>query len=354
MKIQKSELATKINMVKNIVPKQTPVEAIQGVLIEGGYLIANNMETAAKVKIEGTTDEAFIIPNKAFNLINSLPDGEVEITPGKGFITIKEGSIKNKFATRDAADFQKPNIEKAEDSRSFVINSEDFLRSVRRVAFAISDGDGRGPTNTLCLRAKDGALNYIGLDGHIVAWDKMDYEGEFELLIPRNTVERLLSIGLTGDMTIEYSAKGALFITESCEVSTRLVTGTYFDVSKMLSVGTLHAAVRKASMVEALNRIKTCVSDDKQAVKLTFTKETLNIAMKNSITDYNEEMPLIHEMEDGLVIAFNPKLLSECIKAMDGEEVNMIFTGAKAPLIIRTDVSEFLTVVLPVNVGGAA
>ncbi|MCR5329607.1 MAG: DNA polymerase III subunit beta [Lachnospiraceae bacterium] len=354
MRIQKSELAGKINNVKNIVPKSTTIEAIQGVLIEGSYLIANNMETAAKVKIDGSTDTPFIIPNSAFNLISSLPDGEMEITPGKGCITIKEGSIKNMFSTREATDFQKPNIEKSDESKSFVINSEDFLRSIKRVAFAIGDNDSKGPTSSLCLRAKEGMLNYIALDGHIVAWDQMEYEGDFELLIPRNTVDKLLSIGLEGDMTIEYSSKGALFITEECEVSTRLVSGTFFDVSKMLSVGTLHTTIKKAAMVEALNRIKTCVSNDSQAVKLAFTKDSLNIAMRNSITDYNEEIMLTKDIEDELTIAFNPKLLSECIRAMDGEEVNMTFNGAKAPLMIRTDSSAFLTVVLPVNLGGAA
>ena len=351
MKIEKSELATKLSMVKSIVPKQTPLVAIQGVLIEEGYLIANNMETAAKVKIEADTERPFIIPDKAFNLISSLPDGEIEITPGDGYIMIKAGKVKNRFTTRNGSDFQRPNIEKSEDSKSFVIKAEDFLRSVKRVAFAIGD-DSR--VNTLCLRAKDGSLNYIGLDGHIVAWDKMDYEGEFELLIPKNTVSKLLSIGLSGDMTIEYTNNSALFITEECEVSTRLANGAFFDVNKMLSTGTHHTTIQKSSMVEALNRIKMLISDDKQPVKFSFSKDSVNISMRNTITDYNEDISLVKDIEEDLTIAFNPRLLNECMKAMESEEVNMVFTGAKAPLTMRTDGSEFLTVILPVNLGGAA
>lgn len=27
------------------------------------------------------------------------------------------------------------------------------------------------------------------IDGHVLAWDKVDYDGEFELLIPKNTID---------------------------------------------------------------------------------------------------------------------------------------------------------------------
>ena len=122
----------------------------------------------------------------------------------------------------------------------------------------------------------------------------------------------------------------------------------------MLSTGTHHTTIQKSSMVEALNRIKMLISDDKQPVKFSFSKDSVNISMRNTITNYNEDISLVKDIEEDLTIAFNPRLLNECMKAMEGEEVNMVFTGAKAPLTMRTDGSEFLTVILPVNLGGAA
>ena len=97
MKLQKAELAQKLNKIKGVVPKKTTMPVLQGVLVMDGYLIANNTEMTVKAKIEGIEGESFIIPEKAFDLINNLPDGEMEISAtANNTITIKADKIKNK------------------------------------------------------------------------------------------------------------------------------------------------------------------------------------------------------------------------------------------------------------------
>ena len=101
MKIQKTELAAKLNQIKGVVPKKTTMPILQGILVKEGYLIANNLEMTIKAKLEGTEDECFIIPERAFDLINNLPDGEIDITISSGnTMTIKADKIKNKYQTR--------------------------------------------------------------------------------------------------------------------------------------------------------------------------------------------------------------------------------------------------------------
>lgn len=50
MKIQKTELATKLNQIKGVVPKKTTMPILQGILVKEGYLIANNLEMTVKAK----------------------------------------------------------------------------------------------------------------------------------------------------------------------------------------------------------------------------------------------------------------------------------------------------------------
>ena len=80
MKVQKTELAAKLNKIKGVVPKKTRMSVLQGILVKEGYLTANNMEMTVKAKLEGIGDECFIIPERAFDLISNLPDGEVDIS----------------------------------------------------------------------------------------------------------------------------------------------------------------------------------------------------------------------------------------------------------------------------------
>lgn len=64
----------------------------------------------------------------------------------------------------------------------FTIKAGLLLESVRRVSYAIPQQGGNATMSTMCLQAKDGQLNFVGLDGHVLAWDKIDYDGELSCL----------------------------------------------------------------------------------------------------------------------------------------------------------------------------
>ena len=51
MKIQKTELAQKLNKIKSVVPKKTTQAVLQGILVKDCYLIANNMEMTVKANL---------------------------------------------------------------------------------------------------------------------------------------------------------------------------------------------------------------------------------------------------------------------------------------------------------------
>lgn len=352
MKVEKYKLASKINMIKGIVPKKTTIEALQGILVDNGYLIANNMETAAKVKLEGTEGEQFIIPARAFDLINNLPDGQVEITASKQEIVIKTGKIRNKFMAHDAEGFSKPNIDNNEEEKSFSVDSEGFLQSLKRVSFAIPSGGTNQLMQNLCLKAKDGKLNYIGLDGHMIAWDKTDYDGDFELLIPKNTVDKLMSIGLTGEIQIKYNKNAAMFVTDECEISTRLFEGTYFDVNRMMIELPVSITVRRQELLEAMSRAKMCSTEDKAPVKFTISGPEMNIETMAMTSDYSERLELVKydEKIDNLIIAFNSHYIIDSIKVFRDEEVELNLSGPKTPVTIRSKDTEFVALILPVKI----
>ena len=190
MKIQKTELANKLNKVKDIVPKRITMPVLQGVLVKDGYLIANNLEMAVMAKLEGIENEYFIIPERAFDLINNLPEGEIEITVSDDYeMVISADKIKNKYQTLNPELFP-INTVKGEKI-NFAVKPEVLINSIKRVSYAIPQQGKRSIMTAMCLQAKKGILNFVGLDGRLIAWDKVDYEGEFELLIPKDTVDKL-------------------------------------------------------------------------------------------------------------------------------------------------------------------
>ena len=346
MKLQKAELAQKLNKIKGVVPKKTTVPVLQGILVSDGYLIANNMEMTVKAKIEGTEGESFIIPERAFDLINNLPDGEVEVSAAaENMIVIKADKIKNKYQTMNPAMF--PTIAVQEDGNELTIQADTLLESMKRVAYAVSSQNANTVMTAMCLQASGGQLNFVGLDGHVLAWDKVDYDGDFELLIPKNTVEKLKSLGLSGDIKIKHNKTGAVFITEEFEVYTRLIDGKYFKYQRMFSDFPLHTVVSRTNLLDAMTRAKMC-TEERCPVRFELEGTVLNLSIKDSTTDYHETVDLQERMEKELTIGFDARLVLETLKAFDCDNVGISFDSSKMPMLVEAEDSDFKTIVLPV------
>ena len=349
MKIQKTELAQKLNKIKSVVPKKTTQAVLQGILVKDGYLIANNMEMTVKAKIEGTEGESFIIPERAFDLINNLPDGEMEIkVTSKDTITIKADKIKNKYQTLDAELFPVTAVQ--EEGNELTIPAEMLLESMKRVAYAVPAQGKTAVMMSMCLQATGGQMNFVGLDGHVLAWDRVDYEGEFELLIPKNTVEKLKSLGLSGEVQIKHNKWGAVFATEDFEVYTRLIEGEYFKYRSMFKEFPIHTVVSRSDLLDAMVRAKMC-TEEKCPVRFEMSGNTLSLSIKDKTTDYNETVELQEDMSKEMTIGFDARLVLETLKAFDCDNVGLSLEGPKMPMIVEAEDSDFRTIVLPVNLG---
>lgn len=349
MKIQKTELATKLNKIKGVVPKKTTMPVLQGILVTDGYLIATNMEMTVKAKIEGTDGESFIIPERAFDLINNLPDGEMEIfsVADNKIITIKADKITNKYQSMDPAQF--PVTASYDEGSELTIKAETLLESIKRVSYAVPDQSKNPVMSSMCLQASGGQLNFVGLDGHVLAWDKVDYDGEFELLIPKNTVDKIKSLGLSGEVQIKHSKTWAVFITEEFEVYTRLVEGEYFKYQNMFKELPLHTVISKMDFLDAMTRAKMCI-EDRCPVRFKMGGSRLSLSIINRTMDYRETIEIQESMEEELTIGFNAKLVLETLKAFDCENVRISFESPKMPMIVESEDSDFKAIVLPVAI----
>ena len=348
MKIEKTELAQKLNKIKGVVPKKTPMQVLQGILVQDGYLIANNMEMTVKAKIEGTEGESFIIPERAFDLINNLPDGEMEISAAAdNIITIKADKIKNKYQTLDPAQF--PATASQDEGSELRIKAEMLLESMKRVSYAVPAQNTNTVMTAMCLQAAGGQLNFAGLDGHVLAWDKIDYDGEFELLIPKNTVDKIKSLGLSGEVQIRHNKTGAVFITEDFEIYTRLIEGEYFKYQTLFKELPLHTVVSRIALLDAMTRAKMC-TEERCPVKFEMDGGALSLSIKDNTTDYHETVELQEDIAKTLTIGFDARLVLETLKAFDCENVGLSFGGPKMPMIVEAEDSDFKTIVLPVAI----
>lgn len=354
MKIEKNELAKKIGQLKSIVPTRNCIDALKGVLYKNGYLIASDTELTVKAKLEGIQEglvatQPFIIPSKAFELIRSLPDGELELDASGDSVTIKQGKIKNTFKTLPAAKFAYNRGSMSGDSTA-TLSADKFRSAVSHVLYAVGVAGANKLMMGVFMSCEGGKLDFVGLDGHRIAWDSLSYDGKFSMIIPKSALENLMKMDIEGDIAIYHDDKGALFKTEAYEIYTRLIDGEYFKYQNMFQTGPIGAIIDRRVFADAINRARLCGSDeDKAPVIFELDEDVIHISYRNSTADYKEDVPTISPCTGQLKIAFAPRLMTESLKSFECDNVTMDFTSAKMPVVIKAEDSDMTALVLPVS-----
>ena len=349
MRLDKNELTKKISQMKSILPKNPSMGALQGILLKDGYLTASNTEVTVKAKLEGVEGCPGVIPAKMIDFISSLPAGDMVLDFHQDMVVLEMGEIKNKFKTFPADGFA---YERQNFSGQMLtsVSAARLKKAMGHVINAIPTGSNNQMMNGMYFECKSGRLNIVGLDGHRAVWDSLELDGDFQFIVPKATVEKLLQLDLNGDIRISCDQYAAIFEAEDYEVYTRLIDGNYFAYRKMFIFGEIHTSIEKKLLVDAINRAKLCGSlEDKVPVVLDIKGTAIQITYKSLFTNYQEEVPLQTDVGKGLRIAFNPKFLMDSLKVFENDKVQLLFTSAKFPVVIEDEESAMVGLVLPVK-----
>lgn len=354
MKVQKIELANKLSKLKAVMPKKTPMAALQTVLVKDGYLIASDLEITAMVKCEGMSDasESFLIPDTMIPLISSLPAGEVEFIPEKvkdGMqITMKTGKIVNKFQSLDPEVYPASKTMSGE-VKSVEIDAEDLTQGITHVLFAVGTDEASRMMQALSMSCADGYLNFRGLDGHMCAWDSVPMEGTFNLLVPRRSAQQILNMDMQGTVVLETDGSTARFVTEYVTVETRLIAGDYFKTDKLYAEMPQTAQINRKEFIEAISRASS-IKQDTNVIKLTFGIEAVKIEMENNRNIYAEEVNLKVGVNNSVRIGFDPRLLLAALKSFESDYIFLNIDDAAHPIKLQSDESALKAVVLPIAI----
>lgn len=346
MIVQKSIIAPKLAKLKTILSSKGTDVVSEGVLFRDNCLTATNYEICIKSIIDINSKENFIIPAKAIDLIENLPDGPLEIIPDGNNIRIKAKGINNTFQSFDPLTF--PNIETESENECGTISSADFSKAVNSVIYAVSDKSLKPILSGIYFDSKNGKLNLVGCDGYRMAWAKMNYENEFNFIVPKVSLKKVLSLCGNGDIEISCSKLNAVFKTEEFTIHTRLLEGTYIAYETMFTKRGNVMAINRHTILEALKRALINVEDKNKALlKFNLENKKMTIMAASILSSYEEEVELEKDIDEPLNIGFNGVFLTDCLKALDSEVLEFNFGNGTQPLIIEE--ADKSSMVLPVR-----
>lgn len=347
MKINKSEIASKLAMLRKVIPSKTDIECMRGVLVKDCTMTATNLITTLQTSVDCAPQECFILPLRAIDMIESLPEGTVEIQVEKAdTLLIRSGSIKNRITTYPVGDF--PEVDTFEDSAQIGIESDRLQDAINTILYAVAATSSRPAVTGLLFEGDGQSLNLVAMDGYRMAWAQIPYSREFRMIVPRASVQMLLTLGLTGMVNIRYNRRAAMFDVADFTFYSRLLDGEYPKYREAFPGYTDSILIDRKAMMESLRRATICLDEKaRPMVVLDISGDELTLSAKSGVGEYTETLQLEAPAEKGVKIGFNGRYLQECFKSYRSPVVECFFGSSNQPMVV--DDGEIKSLVLPVR-----
>lgn len=371
-RIDREKLQSILQVVSKGLSVKTPMPILTGIhlLATENELIftTTNKEISIRSILENNSDYLTIyetgecvVPGKYFLEIVKKAEGLViDFSLYEGN-TIKIVSERSDFTltTYDKNNFPETSFEL--EGNEIELTNKDLKQVIKQTSFAAATSENRIILTSVNFSFGNRSLEVTATDSFRLAKKTINYEDgteEIKLNIPSKALDELNKI-LTDKqqkVKVSFGNNKILFKIEDTYFMTRLVEGVYPNTSSLFPTSYLLSVLfNKNELLNATDRASLFTTDsDLSIVKMRFTTDKRAELSSNS-TEIGKVVEEINVLEMSEIldfeIAFSSKYLIDALKAIEGEFVEINFTGEIKPVVLnaKNDKSA-LQLILPVRV----
>ncbi len=360
-----SKLIEALQIATKALANRTTNQILEGVLIETDMeeltLTCSDERITIVTRIPANISDPGrgVVPGKLFSeIVRRLPDETVDVRMDNRFVfTIRSASSRTNISGQDADLF--PRLPRMDDVREISL-PQDMLRDmIQKTEFAIAQDDMR-EVLTGCLLEIGGDVTMVALDGYRLALRRAkcsDVLEKFSAIIPGRAVGdigKLLSDDEEAFAQLSFGGNKLHIRLENTEIYVILIEGEYVQYRQILPK-------TFATRVELdLDPFRRCIDraaliareGSNNLIMLKIEGGSMVIEAHSQIGDVREELPIRQEGAD-LNIAFNVKYLTDVVRFIDSDSIELNLNNPVSPCIVTpVGDSDYVHLILPVRTGG--
>lgn len=316
----------------------------------------DNGEQVIKVTEKGS----IVLQAKVFSEIaRKLPTNEVTIEVVNGLQThIQSGKSEFHLIGSDADEY--PVLPDVKDDYLFSLPSDLMKSIIRETVFAVSQHETRPILTGVHWEAKDGGLSCVATDSHRLA-RRLTVPEEmpdlpFSIVIPGKSLQELNKILPDNSEAVDIviADQQVLFKTKNFLFYSRLLEGNYPDTSRLIpSEYKTSITLNGRNLLQAIDRASLLAREERNNIVRFSADESKVIEISSNSPEVGKVEELLEASElsgEELKISFSAKYMMDALKAIDGQDVSIHFTGAMRPFILKSvDDDTILQLILPVR-----
>ncbi|MDI6731444.1 MAG: DNA polymerase III subunit beta [Candidatus Margulisbacteria bacterium] len=375
---QKKDLQSGMALTERIVTTRSTLPIIGNILFEAGKgglkISANNLEIGIEIGIKAAVVKggAILIGAKTLaSLVAKLPDEEINFKlTEKGALQISYGESHFSVNTLPPDEF--PALAKVKDGRTISIEPDSLVKMIKQTIFSTSTSEDKYVLNGALLdigksgMAGDSSnIRLISTDGYRLAksGEKISVESEkpFNVIVPAKALQEILKILGSGEgkgeVKISLAEDQISIKYDDVYLVSRLIQGQFPDYKQVLPKKTsTKLIINTRGLLESAERAAVIASGAANVVKFEFKNKNLHLlASTPDVGSINEKLEAEVKGKENFQIAFNIRLVTDVLKVIESGKVEVEFTDALGPGLIRPAGDEnYLYIVMPIRTQEAA
>jgi DNA polymerase-3 subunit beta len=362
--IERSALIKTLSHVQSVVERRNTIPILSNVLLEAQDGRLKMTATDLDIQIVDSAEADVINSGKTtvaaqiiLDIVKKLNDGsQVQLEMVDNRLRVTSGRSRFHIPSLPADDF--PNIQRGEMEHEFTLKTEDLEKGFERTRYAMSTEETRYYLNGIYFHVIDGELIAAATDGHRLSKTKIStgessVNGMPNVIIPRKAVGEIVKImgEYDGEIQVGVSKSKVTFDIGHLSLVTKTVDGNFPDYERVIPQNN-HIRIKTdvATLSETIDRVSTIASEKTKAVRVNVDNQmiTLSVTSPENGTA-KDEIPCSGAGE--IEIGFNSKYLSEILRYVESEEVELSFETSSSPVMIRDlDRPEDVNVIMPMRV----
>ncbi|MFF3103295.1 DNA polymerase III subunit beta [Viridibacillus arvi] len=372
--IMRDRLLDGLNDVMKAVSSKTTIPILTGIKIdvseEGMRLTGSDADITIQtyIPVEENGEQlinvekpgSIVLQAKMFNeIVRKLPTNDVEFEVSEKFQTrIRSGKSDFHLIGLDSTEY--PLLPELSEDNQFTVPADLLKSIIRETVFAVSTSESRPVLTGVHWQIKDGELVCVATDSHRLARRKVTLEHlpseQSSVVVPGKSLTELSKIlnDSTTPVDIVMTNQQVLFKTNDVLFFSRLLEGNYPDTSRLIPEEyKTDVTVNGRSLLQAIDRASLLAREDRNNVVrfTTMQDDTIEISSNSpEVGKVEEQIQVSSLVGEELKISFSAKYMMDALKAIDGQDVVIQFTGAMRPFIIRSVHDDaILQLILPVR-----
>jgi DNA polymerase-3 subunit beta len=349
--VNTTALAQELRLLNHVVPSKPPLPVLMNVLVradmEGLHFYATDLEIGFSTTCRATITEpgTITLPAKRLlDLIEQLPDADVNIVLEKGHVRVMSGAFKSRLQTLDAEHF--PGVPTPSGDVSTLITAR-LQAMITRIRYAITDKT-KFMVNGALLTLNEQLTALVATDGKrlsLATTAKSDGAAA-SVVVPAKTLDALLALFTEETIAFSHVGPHLFFVSNDRMLVSRTLEGEFPKYERIIPRNNdKKATIDRASLSAALRRVGLLADTTNYAVVLAFEPNALIIT--SSSVDAGDALERVSIAYDGppIKLCVSWRFVLDFLDVATSPSIVLDFKEATTPLML-TDGTNFINVVI--------